>query len=55
MLMTSTRWHQQKGDIIIDGGNEWFPNSIRRYDELALKGINFVGMGISGGEEVHTF
>ena len=36
----------------MDGGNEWFPNSIRRYDELALKGINFVGMGISGGEEV---
>lgn len=41
----------QDGDIIIDGGNEWFPNSIRRYDELAKKNINFVGMGISGGEE----
>ena len=36
----------------MDGGNEWFPNSIRRYELLAQKGINFVGMGISGGEEV---
>jgi len=39
------------GDVIIDGGNEWFPNSIRRGEELAAKGIMFVGMGISGGEE----
>jgi 6-phosphogluconate dehydrogenase (decarboxylating) len=41
----------EEGDIIIDGGNEWFPNQIRRNEELAKKGIMFVGMGISGGEE----
>ena len=41
----------EPGDVIIDGGNEWFPNSIRRGTELAEKGIQFVGMGISGGEE----
>jgi 6-phosphogluconate dehydrogenase len=41
----------QDGDIIIDGGNEWFPNQIRRSTELAAKNIMFVGMGISGGEE----
>jgi 6-phosphogluconate dehydrogenase len=41
----------QEGDIIIDGGNEWFPNSIRRHEELKDQGIHFVGMGISGGEE----
>jgi len=39
------------GDIIIDGGNEWFPNSIRRSKFLEPKGIHFIGMGISGGEE----
>lgn len=41
----------ESGDIIIDGGNEWFPNQIRRSEELSQKGIMFVGMGISGGEE----
>ena len=43
--------HMDEGDIIIDGGNEWFPNSIRRGEELEKKNIMFVGMGISGGEE----
>ncbi|KAL3939610.1 MAG: hypothetical protein SGARI_001309, partial [Bacillariaceae sp.] len=41
----------EPGDVIIDGGNEWFPNSIRRAEELTPKGIQFIGMGISGGEE----
>jgi 6-phosphogluconate dehydrogenase len=41
----------QPGDVIIDGGNEWFPNSIRRASFLKPKGIKFIGMGISGGEE----
>merc|ERR1712038_782082 len=41
----------EEGDVIVDGGNEWFPNTIRRGEELAQKGIMFVGMGISGGEE----
>lgn len=43
--------HMEAGDIIIDGGNEWFPNSIKRADFLRPMGIHFVGMGISGGEE----
>ena len=43
--------HLEEGDIIIDGGNEWFPNQIRRSEELTKKGIHFIGMGISGGEE----
>jgi len=43
--------HLEPGDLIIDGGNEWFPNQIRRSEELAPKGILFMGMGISGGEE----
>jgi 6-phosphogluconate dehydrogenase len=41
----------EPGDVIVDGGNEWFPNSMRRADELTPKGIHFIGMGISGGEE----
>ena len=40
-----------KGDIIIDGGNANFPDSTRRTQALAEKGILFVGSGVSGGEE----
>lgn len=43
--------YMEVGDIIIDGGNEWYPNSIRRAEFLKPKGIHFIGMGISGGEE----
>lgn len=41
----------EAGDILVDGGNEWFPNSIRRSESLTVRGIMYVGMGISGGEE----
>lgn len=41
----------EKGDIVIDGGNSHFPDSIRRYEELKAKGLLFVGSGVSGGEE----
>jgi 6-phosphogluconate dehydrogenase len=43
--------HMDEGDVLVDGGNEWFPNSVRRAEELAPRGIHFVGMGVSGGEE----
>jgi len=43
--------HLEEGDLIIDGGNEWYPNTIRRAKELEEKKIMFIGMGISGGEE----
>jgi 6-phosphogluconate dehydrogenase len=39
------------GDIIIDGGNSHYPGTTRRWQELNAKGIRFVGMGVSGGEE----
>ncbi|SAM09388.1 hypothetical protein [Absidia glauca] len=45
----------EKGDIIIDGGNSHFPDSIRRTAELEAKGILFVGSGVSGGEEGARF
>jgi 6-phosphogluconate dehydrogenase len=41
----------EPGDIVIDGGNSEYPDSIRRTDELAAKGIVFIGTGVSGGEE----
>jgi 6-phosphogluconate dehydrogenase len=41
----------EKGDIIIDGGNSHYPDSIRRTTELEAKGFLFVGSGVSGGEE----
>ena len=40
-----------KGDLIIDGGNEWYENTERRAAEVAKKGIHYMGMGVSGGEE----
>jgi 6-phosphogluconate dehydrogenase len=43
--------HLEEGDIIIDGGNSYYEDSIRRTKELAEKGIRFIGTGVSGGEE----
>lgn len=43
--------HLDKGDILIDGGNTFFQDTIRRSEELADSGINFIGTGVSGGEE----
>lgn len=40
-----------EGDLIIDGGNEFYSNTERRADMLAKHGINYMGMGVSGGEE----
>ncbi|MCL2103884.1 MAG: decarboxylating NADP(+)-dependent phosphogluconate dehydrogenase [Kiritimatiellaeota bacterium] len=41
----------EKGDIIIDGGNSHFPDTVRRTKYLAEKGLRFIGTGVSGGEE----
>ncbi|PWW42973.1 MULTISPECIES: NADP-dependent phosphogluconate dehydrogenase [Paenibacillus] len=43
--------HLDEGDIIIDGGNAYFPDTQRRSKELEDKGIRFIGTGVSGGEE----
>ncbi|MFD2973335.1 NADP-dependent phosphogluconate dehydrogenase [Peribacillus deserti] len=40
-----------KGDIVIDGGNTFFVDTQRRNKELSELGINFIGTGVSGGEE----
>ncbi|MGY3749101.1 NADP-dependent phosphogluconate dehydrogenase [Vagococcus acidifermentans] len=43
--------HLDKGDVLIDGGNTFFKDTIRRNEELATSGVNFIGTGVSGGEE----
>jgi 6-phosphogluconate dehydrogenase len=43
--------HLDKGDIIIDGGNSHFPDSIRRTEYVESKGLLYIGTGVSGGEE----
>jgi len=40
-----------EGDVIIDGGNSYYIDTIRRSNELETKGFHFIGTGISGGEE----
>ena len=43
--------HLSEGDIVIDGGNSHFPDTERRETFLKEKGIAFLGVGVSGGEE----
>ncbi|MBI4476370.1 MAG: decarboxylating NADP(+)-dependent phosphogluconate dehydrogenase, partial [Acidobacteria bacterium] len=41
----------ERGDIVIDGGNSHFPDTIRRTRYLESKGLLYIGTGVSGGEE----
>merc|ERR1712072_864469 len=41
----------EPGDCIIDGGNEWYENTERRMKQVQEKGLLYLGMGVSGGEE----
>ena len=43
--------HLEEGDILIDGGNSHFPDTIRRTEYVESKGLLYVGCGVSGGEE----
>lgn len=43
--------HLEKGDIIIDGGNSHYPDTIRRTKYVESKGLLYIGTGVSGGEE----
>jgi 6-phosphogluconate dehydrogenase len=43
--------HLTPGDVLMDGGNAYYKDTIRRSAALSAKGINFFGTGISGGEE----
>jgi len=41
----------EPGDILIDGGNSLFSDTVKRSERLATKGIHYLGVGVSGGEE----
>ncbi len=43
--------HLERGDILIDGGNSLFRDTDRRNESLAAAGFNYIGTGVSGGEE----
>ena len=43
--------HLEKGDVVIDAGNSFFKDTDLRARTLAAKGIQFLGVGVSGGEE----
>lgn len=43
--------HISKGDILVDGGNSYYFDTIRRNNELEAMGFHFIGTGVSGGEE----
>ncbi|MFD4932213.1 NADP-dependent phosphogluconate dehydrogenase [Peribacillus butanolivorans] len=47
----SLKPYLEKGDILIDGGNTFFQDTIRRNKELEVTGVHFIGTGVSGGEE----
>ncbi|MBI1897152.1 MAG: decarboxylating NADP(+)-dependent phosphogluconate dehydrogenase [Acidobacteria bacterium] len=47
--------HLEPGDLIIDGGNSHFPDTIRRAKYLEDKGLLYIGTGVSGGEEGARF
>ncbi|MBK4715231.1 MULTISPECIES: NADP-dependent phosphogluconate dehydrogenase [Tenebrionibacter/Tenebrionicola group] len=49
--IASLKPYLEKGDILIDGGNTFFQDTIRRNRELSAEGFNFIGTGVSGGEE----
>jgi 6-phosphogluconate dehydrogenase len=50
-VITSLLPFVESGDIIVDGGNEFFKETERRAKELEARGIRYFGMGVSGGEE----
>lgn len=41
----------ETGDIVIDGGNSYFKDTVRREQELKAKGLFYIGTGVSGGED----
>src|SRR5690606_33575050 len=51
MMIEQLLPYLENGDIILDCGNSNYRDSIRRTQELAAKGIRFLGTGVSGGEE----
>jgi len=51
MVIRALQPYLQTGDVLIDGGNSYFQDTERRLKYLEEKGLNYIGMGVSGGEE----
>jgi 6-phosphogluconate dehydrogenase len=51
MVLDSLEPLLEPGDIVIEGGNSWFEDTQRREERLTAKGLNFFGVGVSGGED----
>jgi 6-phosphogluconate dehydrogenase len=49
--IANLKLHLEPGDILMDGGNSFFLDTERRNQDLEAEGFNFIGVGISGGEE----
>src|SRR5215204_4427202 len=43
--------HLEEGDLLIDGGNSYFEDTVRREQAMTARGLRFLGTGVSGGEE----
>jgi 6-phosphogluconate dehydrogenase len=54
-MLTKLKPLLSPGDIVIDGGNTWYPETQRREKDYKAAGFRFVGMGVSGGEEGARF
>jgi 6-phosphogluconate dehydrogenase len=50
-VIEQLRSYLEPGDIVIDGGNTHYPDTVRRTQALKAQGLLFVGTGVSGGEE----
>jgi 6-phosphogluconate dehydrogenase len=50
-MIAQIRTHMEPGDLLIDGGNSFFPDTERRAADLAKAGLLYIGTGVSGGEE----
>ena len=48
-LLENVDAYLTSGDVILDGGNEWYQNARRRQDALRPRGIAYISMGVSGG------
>jgi 6-phosphogluconate dehydrogenase len=50
-VVEGLRPHLERGDILIDGGNSFYKDSVRRADSLKIRGIHYLDIGTSGGLE----
>jgi 6-phosphogluconate dehydrogenase len=50
-MIAQVKGYLEPGDLLIDGGNEYYKNTERRWKQLEAEGFRYIGTGVSGGEE----